>query len=77
MAAVASYLQRPNAALHAVACERYGVDPAGGLTDDFLAAQLRVGALVLASRVEEAASEAEPDPFEEARIAGARAKAMG
>lgn len=76
MAGVVAFLQRPYAATYARACERYGVDPAAALDDDYLAAQYRVGAAVVATREErEQTPEATTDPFAVAREAGAKVKA--
>lgn len=71
MAAVARFLERPNALLYAQSCERYGVDPGGFIDDEFLALQLRVGAAVATSGApEEPAQDETTAPFEAARKAG-------
>lgn len=68
MADVARYLERPNAKLYALVCERYGVDPADVIDDEFLAVQLRVGAVVIdTSEPETAAGEDMGAPFDAAR----------
>lgn len=67
MADVARYLERPNAKLYAAVCERYGVDPARDIADDFLAAQFRVGAAVVTSASETPAHEDFTAPFDAAR----------
>jgi hypothetical protein len=59
--AVAAFADRPNALLYANSCERYGVDPAAILEDDFLAAQLRVALALI--RPESVQEEPAPDPF--------------
>ena len=82
MSDVAAFLTRPYGTLYARACERYAVDPAAVLDDDFLAAQYRVGAGIVATREErkerEEQAEATSDPFAAAREQGnALRAAMG
>lgn len=77
MAAVAAFLERPNATLYAQACERFGVDPGAVFDDDFLAAQYRIAAAVLASRAPETpVAVSDAAPFDEAREAGRKLRAM-
>jgi hypothetical protein len=79
VADVVAFLTRPYGELYARACERYAVDPAAVLTDDYLAAQFRVGAGVVATRAErkerEETDEAATDPFAAARQQGAALRA--
>jgi hypothetical protein len=82
VAAVAAFLTRPYGELYARACERYAVDPAAALDDDYLAAQFRVGAGVVATRAErkerekeKEKQEATTDPFAATRKAGAALRA--
>ncbi len=72
MADVATFAQRPYAKLYANACERYRVDPAAPLTDDFLAAQLRVALALIPS--EPPQEESPPDPFTTTRAAAQRVR---
>ena len=52
MEAIASFAASPKGQIHALASQAYGVDPATGVADDVIAANLRA-ALFMAARLPE------------------------
>ena len=60
MEAAASFLRSPAGQLHVTACERYGVDPGAIASNDYVAFNLRLGAMYLSNkRQRDQAEEAE------------------
>jgi hypothetical protein len=58
MAAVAAYADSDSGRFHALVSQSYGTDPAQGVTDPLVAANLRAALLVVTSRTE---TDVEPD----------------
>lgn len=75
---IAAFSQTTSAKVYRDVCERFGVDPAAFLEaeDDVLAHQLRVALVVAHPPEAPEEPEAQPDPFEAARAAGAKVKAV-
>lgn len=60
MAAVAGFLRSPAGRFHVAACREYGQDPAAFIDNDFVAFNLRAGALYL-DRMDKKREAAEAD----------------
>lgn len=59
LAEVAAFVADPTSAVYAASCREFGVDPAAGIEDPWLAAQLRIGLFYRVKRDEYDAMEEE------------------